>query len=234
MQFGNGTTVLTDFGESNAYGLESPIFGLGGLVPDVMTISHDHPDHIGGEAPGEIDTVLTGSEAYDSRGLRITPIPTYETTLTTPDNFSFLFEYKGLKILHLGDCQAMILGFSKAMLGPEGRFLSGQALGEMVRETYPDSYDLVLMPIGFTQDIIPAAAAFAEYLDARTIIPMHYWTLEERDAFLARMGDRRDGMDRAYRSRLSQEPKLLITPLDGPLVEPEVVGLTPAEWATPR
>jgi L-ascorbate metabolism protein UlaG (beta-lactamase superfamily) len=234
LQFGGGTTVLTDFGESNAYGLESPIFGLGELVPDLMTISHDHPDHFGGEAPEGIETVLRGEGLYRSRGLTVTPIPTYEGTLTSPDNFSFLFEYKGLKVLHLGDCQSLILGFSKPMLGPEGWHLSAEQLEELIRDTYPDSYDLVLMPIGFTQDIIPAAAAFAGFLDAKVIVPMHYWTTGERDAFLARMGDRRDDMDRPYTSRLSEGAKLTVTLTEGLVAEPEVVGLIPEGWTTPR
>jgi L-ascorbate metabolism protein UlaG (beta-lactamase superfamily) len=232
LQFGGGTTVLTDYGESNAYGLDSPILGLGGLVPDILTLSHDHPDHVGGAVPEGIETTLAGGSAFQAKGLTVTPIPTYENSLTRPDNFSFLFEYRGLKILHLGDCQSMILGFSKGMLGPEGSHLSSEELGKLIRDTYPDSYDLVLMPIGFTQDILPAAAAFAGFLDARVIVPMHYWNTGERDAFLARMGDRRDEMDRPYRSRLSDGPKLLVTSSEGSTVEPEVVGLIPEGWTT--
>ena len=228
LQFGNDLTVLTDYGESNAYGLASPIHSLGELVPDVVTISHDHPDHYGGELPPGIEVTLTGKEILRSRGLTITPIPTFEQSLFSPDNFSFLFEYRGLKVLHLGDCQSMILGFSKPMLGANGNLLSPEQLAALIKETYPDTYDLVLLPIGFTQDIIPEAAEFAENIDARAIVPMHYWTLEERDAFVARMGDRKDGKGRPYNSRVSADPDFTLTRSSGPVTEVELLALTPA------
>jgi L-ascorbate metabolism protein UlaG (beta-lactamase superfamily) len=228
LQFGDDLTVLTDYGESNALGLASPIHGIGELVPDIVTISHDHADHFGGELPPGIKAMLTGNEILRSRGLTITPIPTFERSLLSPDNFSFLFEYKGLKVLHLGDCQSMILGFSKGMLGPDGNFLSGEQLAALIKKTYPDTYDLVLLPIGFTQEIIPEAAEFAGNIDARAIVPMHYWTLEERDAFVARMGDRKDGRGRPYNSRVSTDPFFTITLSSEPVTEVELLALTPA------
>lgn len=228
LQFGGGTTVLTDYGESNAYGLDSPIYSIGDLVPDIVTVSHDHVDHIGGELPPGIRMTLAGGEIFRSGGLTITPIPTFERSLVSPDNFSFLFEYKGLKVLHLGDCQALMLGLSVALMGEEGRRYSREEVADMIRELYPDSYDLVLLPIGFTQAIIPEAAEFAGYLDARTIVPTHFWTPEDRDAFLERMADRKDARDRPYKSRLSADPGFRITLAMDPVVEVEVLGLTPA------
>lgn len=108
LTFDNGLTALTDFGESNAYGLDSPVHELGGVVPDVVTRSHDHADHAGGALPAGIGRLLTGGEGFAERGLTITPIGTYEGSLDASDNTSYLFEYGGLTILHLGDCQALI------------------------------------------------------------------------------------------------------------------------------
>lgn len=230
LEFGDGPVVLTDFGESNAYGLESPVFGLNGLVPDILTVSHNHADHDGGEVPDGVQTVLDGTGSISSRGLTITAIPTFESSLTTPDNLSFLFEYGGLKILHLGDCQSLMVGFSIPMMGPEGRRYSAERLAELIRETYPDSYDLVLLPIGFTRDIIPEAAEFAGYLDAKVIVPMHFWTPDDQASFLARMGDRRDERDIPYRSQRMDSPELRVTPTEGPPYEVEVVGLTPGPY----
>ena len=184
---------------------------------------------MGGKAPEGIGTILTGVEDYQSRGLTITPIPTYENSLTRPDNFSFLFEYRGLKVLHLGDCQSMILGFSRGMMGPEGNFLSPEQLAALIKKSYPDTYDLVLLPIGFAQDIIPEAAEFAGNIDAKAIVPMHYWTLEERDAFVARMGDRKDGRGRPYNSRVSTDPSFTVTLSSEPVTEVELLALTPAQ-----
>lgn len=216
-----GLSVLTDYGESNAYGLDSPIHGLGGLTPDVVTISHDHADHAGGTLPPHVDLVLKGLDdgpAAEVEGLRITAIPTYEGRLDTPDNASFLFEYSGMKVLHLGDCQALMLGLAE----PGGT--------ERVRDLYPDSYDLVLLPIGFIDDIVEEAAAFARLLDARRLVPMHYWSPVDRDRFLDRLEGRSDGQGRPYR----------IEPRDGPVLRLErtisdegvvtVIGLTPAPW----
>lgn len=228
LQFGDGPTVLTDYGESNAYGLDSPIHSLGEVIPEIVTVSHDHADHFGGELPPGIGTTLTGGEAFRSGKLTITPIPTFESSLVRPDNFSYLFEYRGLKVLHLGDCQGLMVALRGGALGEEGRRHSREEVAEIIRDLYPDSYDLVLLPIGFTQDIIPEAAEFAGYLDARTIVPMHFWSMEDRDAFLTRMADRKDSGDRPYSSRIVEDAGFQLTVGADPVVEVEVLGLTPA------
>jgi len=228
LQFGEGPTVLTDYGESNAYGLDSPIFSLGEVIPEILTISHNHADHFGGDLPPGIETTLTGGESFRSGKLTITPIPTFESSLVRPDNFSYLFEYRGLKVLHLGDCQGLMVALRGGLLGEGGRLYSPEDVAEMIRGLYPDSYDLVLLPIGFTRDILPEAAEFAGYLDARTIVPMHFWSLEDRDAFLTRMADRRDAGDRPYSSRIVEEAGFQLTVVADPVVEVEVLGLTPA------
>jgi L-ascorbate metabolism protein UlaG (beta-lactamase superfamily) len=53
LRLDNGVTVLTDHGESRAYGLDSPIYDIGALRPDVVTRSHDHADHAGRGLPEE-------------------------------------------------------------------------------------------------------------------------------------------------------------------------------------
>ena len=135
--FGDGPTVLTDYGESNAYGLDSPVHPLGGLVPELVTLSHDHADHAGGELPDGVGTILRGERSLSAGGLTVTPIPTYEGSLEAPDNASFLFEFGGMKVLHLGDCQGLMVAADTTL----------------IRSLYPDRYDLVLLPIGFVRDI---------------------------------------------------------------------------------
>jgi len=205
-----------------------PIFSLGEVIPEILTISHNHADHFGGDLPPGIETTLTGGESFRSGKLTITPIPTFESSLVRPDNFSYLFEYRGLKVLHLGDCQGLMVALRGGLLGEGGRLYSPEDVAEMIRGLYPDSYDLVLLPIGFTRDILPEAAEFAGYLDARTIVPMHFWSLEDRDAFLTRMADRRDAGDRPYSSRIVEEAGFQLTVVADPVVEVEVLGLTPA------
>jgi len=47
--FGKSITLLTDYGESNAYGLDSPVFDLGDVSPVLVTYSHHHADHDRGQ-----------------------------------------------------------------------------------------------------------------------------------------------------------------------------------------
>ncbi|MCW9006500.1 MAG: MBL fold metallo-hydrolase, partial [Marinobacter sp.] len=79
-----------------AYGLNSPIYSFGEVHPQIVTISHDHADHAGGSLPANGAIILRGESPFDKDGLDVTPIPTYETDLSAPDNSSFLLEYGGL------------------------------------------------------------------------------------------------------------------------------------------
>jgi L-ascorbate metabolism protein UlaG (beta-lactamase superfamily) len=213
--FDNGLTVLTDYGKSRAYGLDSPIFGLGGLRPDVMTRSHDHPDHAGGSLPDGYGQLVTDGGRFEGNGLTITPIPTFEGTLDTADNTSYLFEYRGVKILHLGDCQALIVAIEDSVVQ------------ERVRTLYPDSYDLVLVPIGFVRDILDEAAQFVTLLDARRVIPMHYWNPADRDTFLELLENEGDARGRRYRVRAELGATLRLDRIAEADSVVEAIGLTP-------
>lgn len=217
LTFDDSLQVLTDYGESNAYGLNSPVYPLGDSRPEVVTLSHDHADHAGGRLPPVYDTILRGQGAYRRGDLTITPIPTFEADLETADNVSFLFEYRGLRILHLGDCQGLMVALGSGGLGIRERILG----------LYPGRYDLVLLPIGFVQDILAEAAEFVTLLDARAVVPMHYWDPADRDAYLDLFEPRTDSRGRSYRTR--KEPGA-ITRMRLGSSSPghvEVVGLTP-------
>lgn len=214
----DGTTVLMDYGQSRAYGLDSPVHPLGGLVPALVTYSHDHPDHAGGTLPEGVGRVLRGSQDLTVGGLGIRTIPTFERSLETPDTNGFLFTYKGLRILHLGDCQALIQGADR------------EEIRQRIRALYPDLYDVVLVPIGFVRDILEPAAAFVGLLRARIVVPMHYWSPGDRDAFL-KLVDGRPGADgKALRTRMGGGPVLCLGP--GAAGGPEVVALDPAPLET--
>ena len=213
----NGLTVLTDYGESMAYGLDSPVFELGDVRPDVVTLSHDHVDHAGGELPEGVAPPITAGAGYETRGLTIMPIPTFEQTLDAPDNTSYLFEYRGLKLLHLGDCQALITGIDRP--GVRARVVA----------LYPDTYDLVLLPIGFTRDILAEAAAFVKLLDTRYVTPMHYWSPQDRDTFLAMLDGATDSRARRYEVRSLLDAEFELREHEGGNREAvQVIGLSPA------
>ena len=213
LTFDEGPTVLTDYGESRAYGLDSPVFPLGDFHPEIVTLSHHHPDHAGGTLPAASFVLLEGDQRYEDQGLIITPIPTFERGLESPDNFSFLFEFQGQKILHLGDCQAL-------MGVPDAEAL--------IRELYPDRYDLVLLPIGYVDNILEGALDFLTYLDAGAVVPMHYWNPKDREAFLKLAEGRTDAWGRRYEIRVRLGPALTLSPGSSPPASVQLVGLDPA------
>jgi hypothetical protein len=134
LEFDNGVTVLTDYGRSRAYGLDSPIFGLGDLKPDIVTYSHRHEDHEGSPLPEGIPHILRDGQRLPWKGLRIRSIPTYERTLESPDNFAYEFLYDGFRILHAGDCQGLITNCERS------------EIQSLIATTYPGHYDLVSPP----------------------------------------------------------------------------------------
>lgn len=144
---------------------------MGEFIPDIATCFHLHEDHAGVEAPPDITLILKDGENLNYKCINITSIPTYERSLEKPDNFSYLFTYKGFKILHLGDCQGSIISVQK------------KGIKDRIKKMYPDRYDLVLLPIGYITDIVEPASEFAALM--RTyIIPIHYWSKKEKEKFL--------------------------------------------------
>jgi L-ascorbate metabolism protein UlaG (beta-lactamase superfamily) len=236
MEFSNGITVLTDYGESRAYGLDSPVYPLGEIVPEVVTLSHQHADHAGGVLPEGVGIVLRGDEPHridephHIKGLTITSIPTYEGNLGTPDNVSFLFQLGELRILHLGDCQALMTGLGEGR--EEGQEEPG--LRERIRRLYPDHYDVALLPVGFVDDILEEAAQFATLLNADFLIPMHYWTPGDRDTFLQGMEGRRDAGGRPYRVNIQESAGIRVSAGGADMESAWVLGLTPSPPPHPR
>lgn len=261
LTFGDTLSVLTDYGESNAYGLDSPVHPLGELVPDLLTLSHRHADHAGGTlSPGLEPLVLSGEEilgrgaaggaderAFHLDDLTVTAIPTYEGSVTEgPDNTSFLFEYGGLRILHLGDCQGLMVALGKdaggAGVSSNGRggaqsLDSRPAGGEareaatrLIRALYPDHYDLVLLPIGFVSDILESAAEFVALVDADVIVPMHFWSPADRERFVALMDGTEGSTGRLFQGRAATGPTVRVAPGAGDGATTLVLGLIPGPW----
>jgi L-ascorbate metabolism protein UlaG (beta-lactamase superfamily) len=217
LAFDNDVTVLVDYGESRAWGLDSPIHGLGGLVPDLALYTHRHADHAGGRLPDGVPRVLTGRGVFELDDLRIEAVPGYERTLDAPDNTGFLFTCRGIRILHLGDCQALIT------------HLEREEVRCRIRELYPGPYDLVLMPIGFVSDILAPAAEFLDLLPAARVVPMHYWRPEDKAAFLERVRNRAAAGSRPW---FVEEPRgaTLCLP-DGRGKDSRLISLEPAAYA---
>lgn len=182
MKFDNGKTILTDFGISDVYkeyGYESPIVPVY-TAPDIVTYSHKHKDHYGGVLPESIKYILHGPDSLSLDWIEIKTIPAYENSYTTADNFSYVFNYNGIRIIHLGDVQSLIMNVDD----PKVR--------EKIIDLYNGKYDIVFIPIGFKNYIVDKAAIFAELINAKVIIPMHFWRNSEKEKFLELMLNKKD------------------------------------------
>jgi L-ascorbate metabolism protein UlaG (beta-lactamase superfamily) len=186
IQFDNGVSVLTDYGQSNAYGLNSPIYDLIDIEPSVVTFSHAHPDHKRADVEFGQAYVLTNTDDLSLQGLDITPIRTCEASTNKADNTSFLFTYKGIKILHLADAQAYITSIEK------------DSIKQRVKELYPDTYDVLLMTIEGVNQFIPQAELFIDIIQPVYVIPMHYWSPEYKAEFLAYLEEQNQQAGRDY------------------------------------
>ncbi|MBN2004431.1 MAG: MBL fold metallo-hydrolase, partial [Anaerolineae bacterium] len=197
LQFGDDLTVLTDYGAPNAWaewGWDSPIHDVGKLVPDLATYSHTHhADHYDeSRRPHGIVNVLKGWEGMTLNGVSIEPMRTSERSLEEEDNCSYLFRYRGLKVLHLGDCQANIMG------------IEDEANRKRIKVLFPESYDLLLMPIEGPEKFIPQAERWIREINPKRVIPMHYWSEAYKREFLICLERQAVAGERIYRI---EEPK---------------------------
>jgi len=176
LQFDNGISVVTDYGHFNAWApdWDSPVYDIGELVPNVMTYSHLHADHYDPDRiPQGVEYILTELDSLEIDGLKITPIRVCENNINTEDNSAYLFSYKGLKFLHLGDAQAQIMA------------IQDPVVQNHIVEIIPDSLDVLFMPIEGMQQYIEEAELFIDLLKPKRIIPMHYWSIEYKEEFLS-------------------------------------------------
>jgi L-ascorbate metabolism protein UlaG (beta-lactamase superfamily) len=168
IRFPNGKTLLTDYGKSNAYDLDSPIHDLGEMQPDIVTYSHHHDDHDRGQAFPEAITLMGESMAVEDIQFQAVPM----TEREPGDNFGYLITHQGVSILHAGDCQGNMVAEDQE-----------QAFEELQAQL-PARLDLLLWPIGWYRGIIPQAADFLRRMHPSRAIPMHYWSEEEKRNFL--------------------------------------------------
>lgn len=174
--FGNEISVLTDYGNPNAYidyGWDSPIYDIGEFHPTIITYSHLHDDHYDStRIPSQTKYILNNTDTIRIKNLLIYPILTSEDNVSIKNNISYLFKYKGITILHLGDCQANIINID--------------SLDNLnyIKENIPVDCDVVLIPIEGKSKFIPQVEKFIELIHPKIIIPMHYWSDEYKLDFL--------------------------------------------------
>ena len=197
-----GTAAVTDYS-----GMHRPR-GL----PDIVTMNHAHTTHFTDSPEAGIGHVLRGWRADGGPArhdvtvgdMRVRNLP---TNIRAPDggtqrygNSVFVFESGGLCIAHLGHLHHLLSEEDIAILGP---------------------IDIVMVPVdgAWTSSQGDMVEVLGQ-LNPRLILPMHYWSQEVLERFLARMRDRAtirvaDGPGIEV-GRASLPPSPLVLVLPGP------------------
>ncbi len=148
-----------------------------GVQAQLVLVTHEHPDHNGVRAIGGSPAILrsTAGRLQSAIG-EVTAIASEHDSAAGTErgpNTIFAFELDGTRVCHFGD-------FGQSALREE----QASAIG---------SVDLLFLPVGGGPTIgAERAAAIAERLDPRWVVPMHYRTpridfLETAEPFLERI-----------------------------------------------
>lgn len=147
----DGTKIITD-----PYGKYDGLnYGPIDESADVVLVSHQHGDHVGGNVGGNPE-VIDRPGITAAKGLEFHGIPTHHDEAggsKRGDNIVFCFAIDGLWACHLGDL---------------GHVLTSQQVGQI------GQVDVLLIPVGgfFTIDAAEASKV-CDQLNPRVIIPMH-------------------------------------------------------------
>ncbi|HEY7060431.1 MAG TPA: MBL fold metallo-hydrolase [Chloroflexota bacterium] len=148
---GRDLTVVTDpFGA----GLGLP---MGKVEADVVTVSHDEPNHNAISAVGGGPRVVAGPGEYELAGVMITGVATPRPpgqSRDEPRNTAYLLELDDVTICHLGDLAAPLTSDQVAVV---------------------KDADVLLVPVGghCTIDGAQAAEVVAQ-VEPKLVVPMHY------------------------------------------------------------
>lgn len=152
---GKQATVVTDPYDTKAVGLKFPK----NVEADVITVSHNHPDHNEISAVGGKPFVISGPGEYEIKGVMVIGVATFHDENQGADrgkNTIYRIEIDGVKVGHLGDL---------------GHVLSSAQVDSL------NGVDVLFVPVGgvYSLDPVKAAQVISD-LDPRIVIPMHYHT----------------------------------------------------------
>jgi L-ascorbate metabolism protein UlaG (beta-lactamase superfamily) len=176
-----GTVVIDPFGDVSSLrerGIQWDYPPIEAPAADLVLVTHEHRDHNGVEVVDGEPVVLRALA-----GKHESPIGDVVGVASEHDeaagsergpNTIFVFDLGGVRVAHFGD-------FGQAQLRPEQR----EAIGTV---------DLLFLPVGGGPTIGgELAAAIAQELHPRWVVPMHYRTerigfLDTEDEFVAAIG----------------------------------------------
>lgn len=150
---GKGASVVTD-PYSNETGLKYPK-----VEADIVTISHEHPDHNNFKGVGGEPKIINGAGEYEIGGVSIFGVPSYHDEKGGEErgrNTIYVINVDGVNVCHLGDL---------------GHKLTSTELDEI------GTVDVLLIPVGGVYTIDAAGAVeVVSQLESSVVIPMHYKT----------------------------------------------------------
>jgi L-ascorbate metabolism protein UlaG (beta-lactamase superfamily) len=163
---GRDLTILTD-----------PFGASGRLQADVVTVSHDEPNHNTVSAVQGTPRVVAGPGEYEMGGAAITGVATprpADQARERPRNTAYLIELDDVTVCHLGDVATPLTADQVAVV---------------------KDADVLLIPVGgrCTIDAAQAAEVVAQ-VEPRLVVPMHYQSellplpLDPVDRFCHEMG----------------------------------------------
>ncbi len=163
---GKQATVVTDPYDGAKIGLKFPK----NVEADIITVSHEHPDHNMVSAVSGSPFVVHGAGEYEIKGVSVIGVSTFhdaEGGNVRGRNIAYRIEVDGVRFAHLGD------------LGHE---LTSQQLDIL------DGIDVLFVPVGgfFTIDAKVASAVVSE-IEPKIVIPMHYSRTDLNPALVGKL-----------------------------------------------
>ena len=166
-----GAVVTDPYGDDIGYRLPR-------IRADIVTVTHEHPDHANVKAIKGNPQVISGPGEYEIKGIFVIGIPAQSEETQTKvgvRNTLYLFDFEGVTVCHLGDLRRV----------PTQSQL--EELGDV---------DVLLIPVGGGTTLGAAKASeVISLLEPKIVIPMHYKTellkgvkLAPVDQFLKEMG----------------------------------------------
>jgi len=147
------------------------------LEANLVTVSHEHPNHANAGAIHGNPFVITGPGEYEVAGVSVIGIPTFHDTADGAEhgrNTVYLLEVDDVRVCHLGDLGHRLVDDTLERIG---------------------TVDVLLVPVGGRHSLNGAAAAeVVRQIEPRNVIPMHYAVpgvkleLESAERFLKEMG----------------------------------------------
>lgn len=195
------TSLVTDPFDPKMVGIKFPT----GITADIVTISHNHPDHNNVSAIANVRKVVEGPGEYEIGGITILGFASYHDGKKGEErgtNTIYVIEAEGLRLAHLGDL---------------GHTLSDkdiECMGEI---------DILMVPVGGIKTITPGVAVdIIRSLEPKIVLPMHFKVegsdsdvfagLASLDTFLKEVAISQERLDRlsVKKELLGEEQKVVI------------------------